>query len=199
MFIRVRRLSMRVTWAVIIILGIASQSGCTAGTSTPAPPRAVDKWDDRPLTVAEVRFPALDAAIAEQRGKVVVIDFWALWCKPCIEKFPHLVEVQKKYLDRGLVCMSLSRDKEGGKPYDREAVLGFLKKMDARFPNFVIDDFEADEVKLKERFGMGDGLPFLAVLDREGKMIWNTERDVKSAKKSSEELDLFLATLFTSK
>jgi thiol-disulfide isomerase/thioredoxin len=187
---------MRATLAIALISILSVlQSGCTA--TTPGPRRENPRWEDRPIAVSEVRFPALDAAVAEQRGKVVVIDFWALWCKPCVERFPHLVEVQKKYIDRGLVCMSVSRDKEGGKPYDREAVIAFLKKQDARFPNFVLDDFTADEANLKGRFGMGDGLPFLAVLDREGRVVWNTERDVKSAKRSSEELDLFLATLFT--
>src|SRR4051794_26142513 len=65
---------------------------------------------DGPVTVTEVDFEKLDAAVKEKKGKVVLIDFWATWCGPCVKKFPHLVELHKKYAGKDVVCMSVSLD-----------------------------------------------------------------------------------------
>jgi thiol-disulfide isomerase/thioredoxin len=47
--------------------------------------------------------------LADLKGKVVLVDFWAVWCPPCIESFPKLQEWRKKYSDKGLVIIGVSR------------------------------------------------------------------------------------------
>jgi len=48
--------------------------------------------------------------LSDFEGKYVLIDFWASWCVPCIEGFPHLKELYAKYKDKGLVVISISID-----------------------------------------------------------------------------------------
>ncbi|KAA5545154.1 TlpA family protein disulfide reductase [Roseiconus nitratireducens] len=58
----------------------------------------------------DVAYVAMDeASLSDLRGKVVLLDFWAVWCGPCIATFPHLIEWQEKYADDGLVIIGVTR------------------------------------------------------------------------------------------
>jgi thiol-disulfide isomerase/thioredoxin len=46
--------------------------------------------------------------LADLKGKVVLLDFWAVWCGPCVATFPHLIEWNKEYKDKGLVIIGLT-------------------------------------------------------------------------------------------
>ena len=77
----------------------------------PAPELNVEDWaNGSPLSAEELK------------GKVVLLDFWAIWCGPCLATFPHLREWQEKYSDKGLVIIGMTRyynykwDEDAGKP-----------------------------------------------------------------------------------
>jgi len=67
--------------------------------------------------------------LSEFKGKVVFLNFWATWCKPCEEEMPSMERLHRKFKDQGLVVLALSEDAGGA-----AAVMPFLKKHNLTFP-----------------------------------------------------------------
>ncbi|MCI0702344.1 MAG: redoxin family protein [Planctomycetia bacterium] len=159
---------------LVIPLLVAVVVGCQSSTPTPKPKPAASI----PVDVSVADFEALDAAVKAQTGKVVLVDFWATWCPPCRERFPHFVALHDKYADAGLACISVNVDKAGGTgQVDKQEVLDFLKKNDATFPNFLVADPEKHMERIGRRFGITGGLPFMAMFDKAGNKVWDTEEE----------------------
>jgi thiol-disulfide isomerase/thioredoxin len=124
---------------------------CTAPGPTPSDVR-----------LEVVKYDALTSAVRKQRGKVVVVDFWADFCLPCKREFPKLVELDRKYRDRGLVTISVALDEFN--PAVRERVRLFLERNRATFINYLLDErtgFWQDKLKI-------DGPPLVFVFNRRG-------------------------------
>ena len=68
-------------------------------------------------------------SLADQRGKVVLVNFWASWCPPCRMETPDLVAAQRKYADRGFTVIGVTLDDN-----PREAVPPFVKQYGIDYP-----------------------------------------------------------------
>jgi thiol-disulfide isomerase/thioredoxin len=106
-----------------------------------------------------------DALIAAHAGKVVVVDFWATWCGPCVEQFPHTVQLSRKFDPAEVAVVSVSMDE----PSDQESVQAFLQDAGAEFENLISkygvgqEGFEAFEIT--------DGaIPHYKVYDQAGEL-----------------------------
>jgi peroxiredoxin len=53
-------------------------------------------------------------SLADYKGKVVLLNFWATWCPPCIEEMPSLVQLQQRWKDKGVVVLAVSLDVDDG-------------------------------------------------------------------------------------
>lgn len=69
----------------------------------------------------------IDALRAKHKGDVLVINFWATWCKPCVQEFPELVKLQQTYANNNVEVMFISIDDDDAKT--KRKVVSFLKKM----------------------------------------------------------------------
>lgn len=97
--------------------------------------------------------------LAEKKGDVIYVDFWASWCIPCRKSFPWMNNLKTKYQAQGLSIISINLD------HDRELADLFLKESPANFP--VIYDPKgliARKYKLK-------GMPSSFIVNRQGKIV----------------------------
>lgn len=109
-----------------------------------------------------------EAWVTGQRGKVVVVDVWSTFCGPCLEEFPHFVELHNRLGDR-VVCASLNLDYYGAGDSPAEIqprVLAFLTKQKATSTNFLSST--ADEVVL-DKLGFA-ALPVTLVYSQSGEL-----------------------------
>ena len=102
--------------------------------------------------------------LAKNRGQVVLVDFWATWCAPCLAQFPHTVELHRKYQDRGLAVISVSLDD----PSEAARVREFLQEQEADFDNLLSEHGGGTEAV--DAFGLPGSVPYYRVYDRSGEL-----------------------------
>lgn len=180
----VSRLAMALTLATLLVACNRDNNKTTTGTapkgSTGAnqPGGASEK-----VELKVVKHADLVKAIEGHKGKVVLVDFWATWCKPCVEKFPKIAKLHDKHKDSGLVLISVSMDEED----KQDKALTFLKKQQATFPNYLVSDAPASQDHWKFvpiptylLFGKDGKLAQKFTADDEGKVTFTLE-DVEEA------------------
>lgn len=114
----------------------------------------------------------LDSVISANKGKVIYLDFWASWCKPCRKSFPWMNEMQAKYGESGFVVLSVNLDAE--KPFATD----FLNEVPADF-DVLYDPKGITARKLKVK-----GMPSSYLIDKNGQFVsahrgFNDDKKVK--------------------
>ena len=103
-----------------------------------------------------------DFSLASQKGKVIVLDFWATWCPPCKVEIPWFVEFQSKYGPKGLVIVGVSVDDSIAK------LKPFVDQYKINYPVLIGDG--RDDIKAPGAYAVGWGLPKTFVIGRDGKI-----------------------------
>ena len=94
------------TLTVVVIGVLATQIGCYSATR---PPRIGSNAPDFTLQDADRK-----VTLSQFRGQVVVLNFWATWCPPCVQETPSLVQMQQRLNDKGVVVVAVSIDIDDG-------------------------------------------------------------------------------------
>jgi thiol-disulfide isomerase/thioredoxin len=100
--------------------------------------------------------------MSEYKGKVVILDFYATWCAPCRDSIPHLVGLQKKYEEQGLIVVGLNV----GGPGDEEEVPAFAKEFGIQYTLA-----QPDEELVHFLLAGSDSIPQTFVFDRQGQLV----------------------------
>ncbi len=117
----------------------------------------------RPQAAKEFAVPTPGGApfrLADHRGKVVFLNFWATWCPPCKEEMPAMERLYQRYKDKGLVVLAISVDTDGAPivtPFVREYKLTFPIGLDRK-------------MAVAEEYGVR-GLPTSFLVDKRGTLV----------------------------
>lgn len=122
-----------------------------------APEITISKWIEQ----APVQISAL-------RGRVVLLDFWATWCGPCLAAFPHLREWHEKYKDRGLVILGITKyyGHGNGKEMPPAEELGFIERFKKQYDlpyGVAVTDTDNNH----RNYGVS-AIPTAVLIDRQG-------------------------------
>jgi thiol-disulfide isomerase/thioredoxin len=121
-------------------------------------------------TINETSYPK---TIAAQKGKVVLVDFWATWCVPCRKEMPEVAKLEAKWKAKGLVVIPISADE----PENDAAARAFLAKAGMKSQGFLKAPKDDDAFIRAIDAKWGGELPALVLYDKTGKkvQIWKGE------------------------
>lgn len=102
-------------------------------------------------------------ALAQWRGKPLIVNFWARWCGPCRTEIPELAKLRQQYLGKGLEVIGVGIEEK------TEPVRDFAKAYDMDYPVLIGKDKGLELMRTLGNTKMG--LPFTVAIDRAGKIV----------------------------
>jgi thiol-disulfide isomerase/thioredoxin len=131
---------------------------------------------DRPIVIRGARFDGGEFSSAEWKGKVVLVDFWATWCAPCVAQMPRVKNLYAKYHDKGLEVVGVSWDE------NVESLKEYLASQDGMPWPQLFDTNNPGVHAVAREFGVAT-LPTMFLIDKKGKV-----RNVKAQQENLDEV-----------
>ncbi|MCI0407357.1 MAG: TlpA family protein disulfide reductase [Acidobacteria bacterium] len=170
---------------VLALMGVACSRGKAnrddAKKTEGADPQTAKVGKPAPDFKAEAAVNGKPINLAGLKGKVVLLDFWAVWCKLCLHTFPHLREWDKDYRDKGLEVLGLTTyfekvgfDKDKGqikgvdkmtREQEQEMLKDFARHYKLDYRLLLLSGAEWDRLGKAYNF---EGIPFAVLIDRKG-------------------------------
>lgn len=140
----------------------ASESGKSVASQTAVklPELVVEVGDEKDL----------EAILQENRGKVVLVDFWGTWCMPCLDLLPHTLKMARDYAAQGLVVVTVAIE-DIADPLKVDQVKGVLLKHGGDQVRALVSRYGIGEDSFTKFHIAGGALPCLKLYDRQGNLV----------------------------
>ena len=120
---------------------------------------------DLPGHPLDLKFTAIDGRKVDMgtlKGKVVLVDFWATWCGPCVDEVPNLEKVYNTYHEKGFEIIGISLDE------DQQALKNFIEKNEVKWPQYF--DGKGWKNGISSRFGI-NSIPTMWLIGKDGIVV----------------------------
>jgi thiol-disulfide isomerase/thioredoxin len=130
--------------------------------------QALQRWAREKVTLQNIDLNQAQQLIANKTDKLLLINFWATWCGPCVVEFPDLVDMNRMYRRRDFQFLTVSLDS----PSQKDKVLSFLQKQQASGTNYLYQS--DDKYKLIEAVdnNWSGALPYTLLIAPRGKILY---------------------------
>jgi len=134
------------------------------------------EYPSLPAAIYDTKYESVDGqvvSLANEKGKVVLLNLWATWCGPCLEEMPALVEMQEKHHSAGFEIIGLNTEyasmEEDGTTIDqlKPMVEAMIREQELNYRNVWVPDGVFDEFV---RISKLPGIPQSFLLDRQGRL-----------------------------
>lgn len=151
---------MKTTLMILIVAGIALAAGVL--------------WhqQNRPTVAVETVSPALRFSfpdtsgqvqdVSQWRGKILVINFWATWCPPCLKEIPEFIQWQQAYQAKNLQFVGIAID-------DQDSVAEYLQPIAINYPILIAGD--EGSVLAHQLGNIINAVPFTVIVDQQGRIV----------------------------
>ncbi len=173
---------------IIIVLSLISCDD----TRSPDPAKPQKIITSPALMMEVIKLAEWENIRRQYQSKILVADLWASWCISCIERFPAMIELSKKYQDQPVQFISLNLDD----PSDIAALNwsnSFLKKVEANFPNYHLQEnimYSFEQLDLL-------GIPVVLVYDKAGVERYRLTGDNPNSQFGEDDVEKAINTLLT--
>ena len=158
------------TVAALIALTIYADRATRLSSKVPTTSHAANEGAGKPAPDIQLKdLNDKNVSLADFKGKVVFVNFWATWCDPCRVEIPWLIEMQAKYADKGFTVVGVAMDDEG-----KSVVAPFVAKerfdvngqqLPMSYPILIGND------EASNKFGGILGFPTSFLISRDGKQV----------------------------
>ncbi len=136
------------------------------------------------ISLVPITFAEWQQKLAGYKGDLVVVDMWASWCAPCLQRFPHMVKLHDQHRSRGVRFVSISLDDREDKGAIEQAQK-FLVQQKAAFENYRMDENVTDAFRKLELLS----IPAVLIYDRSGKLRYRLTGDDPNNQFTNEDVD----------
>lgn len=135
-------------------------------------------WAEKEVTIEKLSPSGLDELLKNKTDELLLVNFWATWCGPCIIEYPEFVTIQRMYGERDFQFVSVSMDT----PDQAEKALKFLKGKASAVPNYIMDTEDKYEVIKVVGSDWDGSLPITLLIEPGGKVAYRVPGTIDALK-----------------